>query len=70
MFLTREMQSLVRNRVRTNPLAEGEVQRIEGMGELYISLSDEGMKEKGYTFMYSLEIDGVAYRFYSRLGDD
>jgi len=46
-------------------LGEGEMRKVEGMGALFISrvLPEKG--RDGYTWLYSLEIDGITYHFYS-----
>ncbi len=50
------------------PLSEKEVRRLEGLGELYISLiAEENMQSGEYEFLYSYRIDDALYNFYSRL---
>ena len=68
MIPTQPMQQLIKDQLTASPLSEGEIRRIEGMGELYVSLSrDTDKRHHEYTFMYSLTIDSTQFYFFSRL---
>lgn len=68
MIPTQPMQQLIKDQMTATPLAEGEIRRIEGMGELYVSLTrDIDKRHHEYTYMYSLTIDNKKFYFFSRL---
>jgi hypothetical protein len=68
MIPTQPMQQLIKNQMTAFPLTDGEIRRIEGMGELYVSLTrDVDKRHHEYTYMYSLIIDGKKFYFFSRL---
>ena len=52
-----------------NPLQEGEVRRVVGLGQLYVALPATVPSQEGYRFarLYSLRFDGVEHVFYARL---
>lgn len=73
MILTNQATSLIEVQLAENPLKEGEVRRMEGMGNLFVTahmmknvLSDGEIHVEGmvYWFLYALRISGVTYYFY------
>ena len=74
MRLTKSMQRLIETQIKSAPLAEGEIRRIEGMGGLFVTksaLHDDATKDDvihhgnmKYWFQYALNIDGTVYHFY------
>lgn len=74
MRLTKSMQQLIENQIRSAPLAEGEIRRIAGMGGLFVTekalhddtTKDDVVRRDGmeYWFQYALNIDGTTYHFY------
>jgi hypothetical protein len=77
MKLTKSMQRLIENQIRSAPLAEGEIRRIAGMGGLFVTksaLHDDTTKDDvihhgkmAYWFQYALDIEGTVYHFYGGL---
>jgi hypothetical protein len=61
---------MLREQLTASPLKSGEIRRIEGMGELYVSTTKEMENAHEYTFMYSLYIDEIPYYFFSKLNGD
>jgi hypothetical protein len=58
MIPTQHMQQMIKDQLAASPLSDGEIRRIEGMGELYVSFSRDADKaHREYTYMYSLSID-------------
>lgn len=69
MIPTQNMQQLIKSQLAASPLYEGEIRRIEGMGDLYVSRKRElETSHDEYTYMYSLIIEEETYYFFSRLG--
>jgi len=51
------------------PLAEGEVRRMQGLGQLYACLPGHVPEEEEgseFVFRYEMTINGVVYCFYNR----
>tara|TARA_B100000508_G_scaffold138819_2_gene135659 strand:- start:9411 stop:9662 length:252 start_codon:yes stop_codon:yes gene_type:complete len=60
----------LRDAIRSNPLGENEIRRVEGKGEQYIALETAQMNDEDmstYTEMYALSIDGVGYKIYAKV---
>lgn len=64
MILSNQMQERLKVLLAEAPLLEGEMRRVEGMGDLYVALSKE--QDKPYYFQYSLAIEGVPHFFFGR----
>lgn len=64
MILSNQMQERLRQFLVASPLHEGEIRRVDGMGNLYVALSKE--HKEPYYFQYSLAIDGVPHYFFGR----
>lgn len=62
MNISEQMQRTLQESLQRAPLQEDELRRVEGMGNLYVSLKK--MDELG--FLYALEIDGVHYYFHRK----
>ncbi len=65
MQLSREMQVSLLKQVRQKPLGPDEVRRLEGMGEMYISLQSNTPGDS-FVEMQRIKLDEVAYVLYSR----
>ena len=67
MMISRAMIDLLRRQL-TNCLGKGEVRRIEGMGDLFVTLGDDhAPSPEGYHFLYSLRIDEKDYNFLGKV---
>lgn len=66
MIPTLQMQQHLKDLLSQSPLETGEIRRIEGMGELYVSLSSD-LNKGEYEYLYSLGIDDVVVYFYARM---
>lgn len=66
VILSSQFALRVRDSIREQPLKEKEIRRIEGLGELYVTLPETVLDKKIYTEMYRLRIDGVPIVLYSR----
>lgn len=64
MILSTQMQERLKQSLAASPLHEGEVRRVDGMGELYFSQTKE--QPEPYYFKYSLSIDDVPYYFFGK----
>lgn len=74
MILTAEVVRLIENQIKENPLKEGEIRRLSGMGGLYMTSvrlespnAQEGVVVKGemqYWLQYELRLNGTLYCFY------
>ena len=65
LVLSREMQVRIRDEVRLSPLAEGEVRRLTGLGEMYVSLKNTEVETTTtYTHLFDLAIDDIPHCFY------
>lgn len=67
MIPTPQMQRLIRDQLRENPLKGDEVRRVEGMGRLYVSLDRTHAED--CLFLYTFEIDGTEYHFFASKGE-
>jgi hypothetical protein len=73
MKLTKYAIARMRTQIAEQPVAESEMRRVEGMGNLFMSrkrfvCDDEGEFIVGsmvYWHQYALMIDGVTYHFYA-----
>ena len=57
------MQRQLKDELANSPLAVGEVRRVEGMGQLFISLSRD-LGDNNYRHQYTLEFDAVPHHFF------
>lgn len=57
----------LRDDIRSNPLKEAEMRRVEGLGEQYIALSSHKPSDE-YARVYTLRIDKVEYSIYAKVG--
>jgi hypothetical protein len=65
MLLSKSITDELKADVRKNPLAEGEVRRVVGMGEMYFS--KVGTKiSPDFEFSFSMKMHGVEYQFFNR----
>jgi hypothetical protein len=64
MNFSRQLQRQLVDELRDKPLDEGEIRRVEGMGNLHVSLQREA--PDGYYFRYTLAIEGTDYHFFSK----
>lgn len=73
MKLTENALAHMRNTIGKSPLGEGELRRIEPMGNLFVAIKPlAGEDEEGeivldntaYWHQYTLKIDGTVYYFY------
>jgi len=65
VILSSQFALRIRDSIRKQPLKEKEIRRIEGLGELYVTLPETVLDKKIYTEMYRLRIDGVPVVLYS-----
>lgn len=66
MIPTKQMQQKIRDWLVKNDISNGDLYKVEGMGNLYISLDLEHANE--HQHQYTLERDGTAYHFFAKLG--
>ncbi len=67
MRVSEAMIGLIREQLSNGALKKDEIRRIEGMGDLFMTLGDSPTSApEGYRFLYSLKIDEVDYSFLSR----
>lgn len=61
----------IRDTLRESPLVEGEVRRVEGLGQLYMAISKNVPSVKGYKYVeqYKLNVDGIEVYFFARIPD-
>lgn len=64
MILSTQMQEEIKQRLAASPLYDGEIRRIDGMGDLYVSLTRE--MHEPYYFQYTLRIDDTPYHFFGK----
>jgi hypothetical protein len=64
MIISQQLQRELSANLRENALSDGETRRIEGMGNLYVSLKREPVP--GCYFRYTLTIEGIDYHFFSK----
>lgn len=69
LVFTPQMLTLIRDQIRKEPFAAGEMRRMVGLGLLYASLAPKDQIGAGHIFLYSMKIDDVLYYFY-RPGDE
>ncbi len=68
MILSETLKLRLKDLLAKNPLKHDEMRRIEGLGELYLSLvPEENIQSGEYTFVSSYRIGGIVYNFYSGL---
>lgn len=67
MILTKAHINRVRKFLQEEPLQPDEIRRVEGLGELYLTFSDNPLDGDLYTELYKLNIDDVSYTFCSKL---
>lgn len=67
MILSQTMLEKIMDALRVNPLLGNEIRRVEGFGELYIS--NDRIEAREYTFLYTLNIEGILYYFYSKIDE-
>ncbi len=73
MRITEHAVARMRSQIAEQPLHDDEMRRIEGMGDLFMSLKlhkadAEGEVNHGgmiYWHQYTMRIDGVIYHFYA-----
>ena len=56
--------------IQNNPLQEGEIRLVEGVGEVYIALTTTNVDDVDgivYTEQYKFTIDDIGYTIYARL---
>lgn len=63
MMLSSQLQRLLAEGLRSQPLMPDEVRRVEGMGNLYVSL--QRRPQGNFYFRYTLEVDTVDHHFFS-----
>ncbi len=64
MKITPQMARIIRATVE-NPLGEGEMRRLPGMGDLFVSLVEPGKhNDSKHNHLYDVRVDGVAYHIY------
>ena len=63
MRITPQYAERMKKLVREEPLSEGELRRVVGLGETHIALSDTPVDEP-YYFVFSAKIYGVSYSIY------
>lgn len=69
MKITAQMADMIKKALST-PLREGEMRRVEGLGDLYVSLVPEGEHDTiMYTFLYSAQINKSRYNFYGSVSE-
>lgn len=66
MIPSPQMQQQLKTLFETDPLEVDELRRIEGMGELYVSLSRD-QECDGCAYLYSLAINDIQYFFFGKL---
>jgi hypothetical protein len=66
---TKQMQQVLADTIRKEPLARGEFRRVVGMGETYVSLDGEPLPPE-YTAMMTLTVDGTRYRLLYRTASE
>lgn len=66
MFISVSHAERLRDEVRQQPLEQGEIRRIKGLGNLYMALVTTEVDSTKYKEMYSLFIDDVEYIFYGQ----
>lgn len=64
MILSTQMQEEIKQRLAASPLYEEEIRRIDGMGELYVSLRKD--IPDPYYWQYSLSIEDVPHHFFGK----
>jgi hypothetical protein len=57
-------QKRLRVEVRKSPLANPEIRRVVGLGNLRMSLIAPDDIERGWQQLYSLKIEGLVHHFY------
>jgi hypothetical protein len=64
MILSTQMQDKLRQSLTASPLFENELRRIDGMGELYVSLVKD--QHEPYYYKYTLSINDVPHYFFGK----
>lgn len=62
-MFTKQMQQKIKLWLAENPLQDDELHKVEGMGELYVSLDMDHAQDN--QFLYTLEIAGTEFHFFS-----
>lgn len=65
-MFTKQTGNRLKQMLETEPLNEGELRRVEGMGELYVALQKSSANDD-YRFLYTLEINSTPYYFFSKV---
>lgn len=68
LVITDSMIEIIKGILEKRPLGAAEMRRVEKMGDLYISQVKPATGKEGYSWLYSFEIDGTSYHFYSSGG--
>lgn len=66
MYFSATMQEAIRDQLKSSPPKQGEMRRIEGMGELYAASPETPADESEYVSLYTVEVAGAEYRVYSK----
>jgi len=64
-MITKAMIAKLKVEIQKGPFTFGEMRRIQGMGDLYIS--ETKTSTEGYVWLYTIEIDGKTYHTHSCL---
>jgi len=66
MYITSHLAERLKREALDVPFVSGEIRRIEGLGELYMTLAQTVVGEE-FQRLYTLFIDDIEYAFYRRL---
>ncbi len=66
MMVSEQHLVRLRDEIRNKPLETGEIRRVIGAGEQYISLAETQVLSTEYTYLYGFSIDAVQYRIYAK----
>lgn len=66
MELSKELQVRIRDEIRVVPLGVGEIRRLVGLGEMYVSDPVTHIDGLKYIHLFDLLIDTIRYRFYRK----
>jgi hypothetical protein len=66
MFITASHAERIRDEMRNDPMQEGEIRRVKGLGNLFVAISSTSVEAQEYTRIYTLFIDDVEYSFYTQ----